>query len=71
MTGIESLRLIDVADQFRKMYGPNAAAALGRPIPEHDYRFEVVTSEGSRITFNCGATAADVAEYLEREGIEA
>lgn len=73
--GIRSLEVIDVAAQYRLMYGANADFFLNRELPEHDYRFQIVTSEGGRITFEERATAADVAgqirtleqEWTERE----
>jgi len=64
------MRLIDVAEDARQMYGADAAASMFPNLPEHDYRFEAVTPTGGTITFNRGATAADIASYLKREGVE-
>lgn len=40
----------------------------GRPLPEHDYRFQISRPGGARATFHVGATAEHVYEYCKREG---
>lgn len=60
------LQVVDVAAQAREMYGNEAASFIaGRQLPEHDFRFEVLTITGAQITFHADATAEDIAKYLE------
>ena len=40
------IRIIDVAEQTRQLFGDRASEITGRPVPEHDYRFEVVGPRG-------------------------
>lgn len=65
-----TLRLVDVAESARRLYGLDEAADMFPGLPEHDYRFEVVLPNGAEITLQRGATAAHVAAYLAREGVD-
>jgi hypothetical protein len=61
------LRIVDVAAHARELFGEKGAAfIIGRPLPEHDYRFEVDTPTGGEMTLAAGDTAADVAASLDR-----
>lgn len=42
----------------------------GRPLPDVDWRFHIQLPSGGRVTFADNTTAADVAAYLRREGLE-
>lgn len=66
------VKLIDIADTARRLYGGEEKASyiIGRPLPEHDFRFHISYGDGGEITFNDGATAADVAAWLKRERIQ-
>ncbi|MEV2239458.1 hypothetical protein [Micromonospora sp. NPDC049891] len=66
------VRLIDVAEQARQMFGEEAAANLFGPpnLPENDYRFEAVMPGGATVTFAHNTTAAQLAAYLKREGVD-
>ncbi|MEU7170377.1 hypothetical protein ABZ949_02650 [Micromonospora tulbaghiae] len=64
------MRLIDVAENARQLYGAENAAEMFPNLPEHDYRFEAVTPTGGRITFASHTTAAHIAAYLQREGVD-
>lgn len=55
--------LVDLAAEARKAYGEQANEIVGRELPEHDWRFEMIRSDGSRVTFAAGATAEYVATY--------
>lgn len=41
----------------------------GDPLPDADWRFHAVLPGGAEVTFNRNATAADVAAYLQRDGV--
>lgn len=60
------VRLIDVAADARRLYGPD----MFRDLPEHDYRFELALPGGATIRLHAGATAAHVVAYLAREGVD-
>jgi hypothetical protein len=62
------IRVVDVAARAREMYGDQAAFVAGRPLPEHDYRFEAVSITGANVTFGATATAAYVAVWLAERG---
>jgi hypothetical protein len=61
---IASVRIIDVAASARYLFGADAEDVAGRPIPEHDYRLEVVTTDGGSFVCPRGASADDVILYL-------
>lgn len=66
--------LIDVATHARLLYGEEGARELlppGASYREHDYRFELTLPSGARASMHRGATADDVAAYLERDRREA
>lgn len=63
--------LVDVAAQARETFGEEGAAFLaGRPLPDHDWRFEIRyetrTGGAGQITMSRGATAGQVAALIER-----
>lgn len=60
------LRIIDAAEDFRKLFG--RVEFMGRDVSTPDYRFEIDTPTGGTVTFHAGATADHVREYLQREG---
>jgi hypothetical protein len=62
------ITVFDQAESARRLYGDRAGLVVGRPLPDHDYRFSANTPTGGEITFHRGATAADVAAYWRREG---
>lgn len=64
---LATVRVIDVADTARRLFGEHAAAIAGRPLAAHDYRFSMKTP-GGEVTFKRGATAEDIVEYCKREG---
>lgn len=64
------MRLIDVADNARQMFGAEGAAEMFPNLPEHDWRFEMVTPTGGTVTFAATATAGHIAEWLKREGVD-
>lgn len=43
-----SVRIIDAAENARTYHGDDAEYVAGRPIPEHDYRLEIVADNGTR-----------------------
>jgi len=61
-----TVSIVDVADTARRMFGGDEAASyvIGRPLPEHDYRFHVDYGDGGAVTFGNGATAVEVAAAL-------
>lgn len=63
-----TITLIDQAKSARQLYGDKAEFIAGRPLPEHEYRFQATTPTGGEICFHRGATADDVAAYWKREG---
>lgn len=63
------IRVVDVAAQAREAFGSHAEAICGR-IPEHDFRFEVVTASGAQVTFHAEATAEHIATYLKERDDE-
>ncbi|MCG5464166.1 hypothetical protein MED01_002331 [Micromonospora sp. MED01] len=64
------MRLVDVAEEARQMYGAEKTAEMFPNLPEHDWRFEARLPSGATVSFGRAATAADVAAYLAREGVE-
>lgn len=64
------VRLIDVAEDARQMFGVEGAAIIRPDLPEHDYRFEAVMPSGATVTFAYNTTAAHIAAYLKREGVD-
>lgn len=64
------IRVVDVAAQAREAFGSHAEAIAGRPLPEHDFRFEAVTATGAQVTFHAGATAEHIATYLKERDDE-
>jgi hypothetical protein len=64
------MRLVDVAAQARKMFGADGAVVLRPDLPEHDWRFEASLPRGATVTFSRYCTAAEVANYLTRDGVE-
>lgn len=62
------IKLVDVAASAREMFGAAADEIAGRRLPEHDWRFEVTTAAGARISFHSDATAEHVAAYLAERG---
>lgn len=62
------IRIVDVAARARELFGDQADYIAGRPLPEHDYRFEVGSVDGRCMTFGNGDTAAHVAAYLAELG---
>lgn len=60
-----TVRIVDVATEAREMYGDDAEYMAGRPLPAHDYRFEVVGPDGTRITFHAGAALSAEAILAE------
>lgn len=54
-----TIRIIDVAERARLLYGDNAEYVVGQPLPEHDYRFEVIFGNGSRASYPRGPVPAD------------
>jgi hypothetical protein len=71
------LTVTDVAAQHRAMWGDMTDEALpefARPLPAHDWRFEVAygtdAARTGNVTFFRQATAEHVAASLAREGIE-
>lgn len=78
MSGRIWIELVDVAAEARKRHG-DVVTEIWPDVPEHDWRFEVtygadwklITGEGNKregdgcVCFPPGATAADVAKYLE------
>ncbi len=72
LTGLEArnladVHIIDAAEHARQIFGDKADEILGVPLPEHDYRIEMILASQARVTFARGATADHVAAYLERE----
>lgn len=70
---VATVEVIDVVAHSIKLYGSREKAEellppRLRPLPDHDYRFEVRFGAGGSVTFNQGATARDVAEHFKREG---
>lgn len=70
---VATVDVIDLVAHSIKLYGSRERAEevlppRVRPLPEHDYRFEVRFGRGGSVTFPQGATARDVAEHCEREG---
>lgn len=64
---VATVQVVDIMDTARRL-GMDVSALTGRPAPEHDWRFSMVTPTGGEITFHHGADAEDVARYCEREG---
>lgn len=68
-----TIRIIDVVAQARELFGEEGAAQIaGRPLPEHDYRFEIIASNGTRkseVTVHAGASlsAEDILALVRRE----
>jgi hypothetical protein len=62
---IGTIRIVDLAAKARAVYGDQADYVAGRTLPEHDYRFEVVEANGTRISFAEAATAAYVIRFIE------
>lgn len=58
------IKLIDVAAEARKLYGPRVNEVVGQDLPETDYRFELRFGDGRRTTMHAGATADDVVAYM-------
>ncbi len=54
-----TVNIVDVAAHARALYGEKSAAYIaGRPLPEHDYRIEIVAGneeQHTRVTFHRGA----------------
>ena len=65
-TVLITVDVIDVSALARELYGKEIA---GRPIPEHDYRFQITWGNGGRVTFHREATAEHVYEHAKREGL--
>ena len=63
-----NLRIIDAAEELRKLFGK--VEFMGRDLTIPDYRFEIDTPSGGTVTFNQEATASHVIEYVKREGWE-
>jgi hypothetical protein len=64
------MRLIDAAEDWRQFYDADKAHEVFPQLREHDYRFEAALPGGSTVIFGCYDTAARIAEYLKREGVE-
>lgn len=65
---LADVRIIDAAAHARQILGEDAGEFIaGRPLPEHDYRIEMILASQARVTFHHGATADDVVAHLERE----
>jgi len=59
------IEIIDVAEHARQLYGgaDGAAYVAGRPVPEHDYRFQDIGTADEargRTSYHAGATATHV-----------
>lgn len=51
-----TIKLVDVAEEVRLLYGEKAEYIAGRPIPEKDLRFEVTAErDGRKSTLSCPA----------------
>lgn len=61
-----NLRLVNVGKEFRDMFG--RVEAMGLALGEDDWRFEIDTPTGGKVTFNEHASARYVYEYMLREG---
>lgn len=64
------ITLVDIAAECREVYGERADEVANRKLPEHEWRFELKFDDGTEATLHVGATAADVAAYLDRYGRE-
>lgn len=64
------LSLIDVAEEFRKNFGDKADQILGRPVPEHDWRWCIEYGDGGEVTYARRATAEQVASEMIEKGWE-
>jgi hypothetical protein len=52
------VRVIDVAEKARQLYGDEIVAEIcgDKPLPDHDYRFEVTWPNGTVTTFAAGTS---------------
>lgn len=68
-----TIKLVDVAETARAMYGKKADFIAGNPLPPTDLRFEITAEQEGRkatISVHAGAklSAEDILDMVNREG---
>lgn len=66
-----TIKVVDISDLARKLYGDKAEEIAGWPMPEHDYRFEIHAKHADgKTTISCPTnffcSAEDILKMLNR-----